>query len=115
VVRHDAPPTTPGDTGQPAGLNEVWTAIESQRGDLIVAEESSRLDRHPTKAGELFEAAADAGVRIICPNDYIDTADEDGPDRLHFAQSHHSRATFYTRRNEWEDSNANAINRRPVF
>jgi hypothetical protein len=35
----------------------VWSAIESKRVDLIVAEESSLLDRHPTKAGEMFEAA----------------------------------------------------------
>ena len=91
-------PEVSGEIADRPGINEVWTAIESKRVDLIVAEESSRLYRHPTKAGELFEAAVDAGVRIICMSDYIDTADEDWPDRLHFAQSHHSRANFYTRR-----------------
>jgi hypothetical protein len=45
------------------GINQIWTAIESKRVDLIVAEGSSRLYRHPTKPGELFEAAVDAGVR----------------------------------------------------
>jgi DNA invertase Pin-like site-specific DNA recombinase/DNA-binding transcriptional MerR regulator len=97
-VRDIREPEISGEIADRPGINEVWTAIESKRVDLIVAEESSRLYRHPTKAGELFEAAVDAGVRIICLSDYIDTADEDWPDRLHFAQSHHSRANFYTRR-----------------
>jgi len=97
-IRDIREPEISGEIADRPGINEVWTAIESKRVDLIVAEESSRLYRHPTKAGELFEAAVDAGVRIICLSDYIDTADEDWPDRLHFAQSHHSRANFYTRR-----------------
>ncbi|MFM7205867.1 MAG: hypothetical protein ACKO4T_04260 [Planctomycetaceae bacterium] len=49
--------------------NQVWAGIEAKRWDLIIAEESSRLYRHHTKAGELFESAVDAGVRVICPSD----------------------------------------------
>ena len=44
-----------------------------------------------------FESAVDAGVRVICPSDYIDTADDDWPDRLHMCQMQHSRSNFYTR------------------
>lgn len=39
----------------------------------------------------------DADVRVICPSDYIDTADDDWPDRLHMCQMQHSRSNFYTR------------------
>ena len=56
-------PEISGEIADRLGINEVWTAIESKRVDLIVAEESSRLYRHPKNAGDLFEAAVDAGVR----------------------------------------------------
>lgn len=58
---------------------------------------TSGLYRHHTKAGELFESAVDAGVRVICPSDYIDTADDDWPDRLNMCQMQHARSNFYTR------------------
>ena len=64
---------------------------------VIIAEESSRLYRHHTKAGELFESAVDAGVRVICPSDSIDTADDGWPDRLNMCQMQHARSNFYTR------------------
>ncbi len=64
---------------------------------MIIAEESSRLYRHHTKAGELFESAVDAGVRVICPSDSIDTADHDWPDRLNMCQTQHARSNFCTR------------------
>ena len=79
------------------GINEVWAGIESKRWDLIIAEESSRLYRHMTFAGQLFNTAVDAGIRILCPTDYIDTADEDWPERLNSSQSQHSRANYYNR------------------
>ena len=40
-----------GDPDRP-GINQVWAGIESKKWDLIIAEESSRLYRHHTKAGE---------------------------------------------------------------
>ena len=79
------------------GINEVWAGIESKRWDLIIAEESSRLYRHMTFAGLLFNTAVDAGIRILCPTDYIDTADDDWPERLNSSQSSHSRANYYNR------------------
>lgn len=76
------------------GINEVWAGIEAGRWDLIIAEESSRLYRHMTFAGQLFNTAVDAGIRILCPTDSIDTADEDWPERLNSSQSSHSRANL---------------------
>ena len=91
-------PEMSGEVADRPGINQVWAGIEAKRWDLIIAEESSRLYRHHTKAGELFESAVDAGIRIICPSDYIDTADDDWPDRLHMCQMQHSRSNFYTRK-----------------
>ncbi len=90
-------PEVSGEIADRPGINQVWAGIEAKRWDVIVAEESSRLYRHHTKAGELFESAVDAGVRVICPSDYIDTADDDWPDRLHMCQMQHARSNFYTR------------------
>lgn len=87
-----------GEIADRPGINQVWAGIEAKRWDLIIAEESSRLYRHHTKAGELFESAVDADIRIICPSDYIDTADDDWPDRLHMSQMQHARSNFYTRK-----------------
>ncbi len=91
-------PEVSGEIADRPGINQVWAGIESKRWDMIIAEESSRLYRHHTKAGELFESAVDADVRIICPSDYIDTADDDWPDRLHMCQMQHARSNFYTRK-----------------
>jgi site-specific DNA recombinase len=90
-------PEVSGEIADRPGINQVWAGIEARRWDVIIAEESSRLYRHHTKAGELFESAVDAGVRVICPSDYIDTADDDWPDRLHMCQMQHARSNFYTR------------------
>jgi hypothetical protein len=80
-----AEPEVSGEIADRPGINQVWAGIEAKRWHLIIAEESSRLYRHHTKAGELFESAVDADVRVICTSDYIDTADDDWPDRLHDA------------------------------
>ncbi len=90
-------PEISGEIADRPGINQVWAGIAAKRWDLILAEESSRLYRHHTKAGELFESAVDAGVRIVCPSDYIDTGDDDWPDRLHTCQMQHARSNFYTR------------------
>jgi DNA invertase Pin-like site-specific DNA recombinase len=90
-------PEVSGEIADRPGINQVWAGIEAKRWDVIIAEESSRLYRHHTKAGELFESAVDAGVRIICPSDVLDTLDDDWPDRLHMCQMQHARSNFYTR------------------
>ena len=93
-----AEPEVSGEIADRPGINQVWAGIEAKRWHLIIAEESSRLYRHHTKAGELFESAVDADVRVICTSDYIDTADDDWPDRLHMSQMQHARSNFYTRK-----------------
>ena len=90
-------PEVSGEIADRPGINQVWAGIEAKRWDVIIAEKSSRLYRHHTKAGELFESAVDAGVRVICPSDYIETADDDWPDRLNMCQMQHTRSNFYTR------------------
>ena len=97
VIDYVKEPEISGEIADRPGINQVWAGIEAKRWDLILAEESSRLYRHHTKAGELFESAVDAGIRVICPSDYIDTADEDWPDRLNMCQMQHSRSNYYAR------------------
>ncbi len=97
VIDYVKEPEVSGEIADRSGINQVWAGIEAKRWDLIIAEESSRLYRHHTKAGELFESAVDAGVRVICPSDYIDTADDDWPDRLHMCQMQHARSNYYVR------------------
>jgi len=87
-----------GEIADRPGINQVWAGIKAHRWDVILAEESSRLYRHMTFASQFFDAAVDAGIRVICPTDYIDTADEDWPERLHAALGHHGRANHFTRR-----------------
>jgi len=90
-------PEVSGELMSRPGINEIWAGIESRRWDVIIAEESSRLYRHMTFAHQLFNTAVDAGIRILCPTDYIDTADEDWPERLNSSQSQHSRANYFNR------------------
>ena len=90
-------PEVSGELLSRPGINQIWSGIESKRWDLIVSEESSRLYRHMTFAHQLFNMAVDAGIRILCPTDYIDTTDEDWPERLSASQSQHSRANYYNR------------------
>ncbi len=90
-------PEISGELMSRRGINEIWSGIESKRWDLIVSEESSRLYRHMTFSHQLFNTAVDAGIRILCPTDYIDTTDEDWPERLSSSQSQHSRANYYSR------------------
>lgn len=80
------------------GIDEVRSGILEHRWDLILSEDASRLYRHETACGELVEEAVDQGVRVICANDFVDTAHEDWDDRLHEALRHHAKANRYTSR-----------------
>jgi DNA invertase Pin-like site-specific DNA recombinase len=91
-------PEISGEIADRPGINQVWAGIKTHRWDVILAEESSRLYRHMTFASQFFDTAVDAGIRVICPTDFIDTADEDWPERLHAALGHHGRANHFTRR-----------------
>jgi len=96
VVEVITEPEVSGEIADRPGIKQVWAGIEAKRW-LILAEESSRLYPHHTKAGELFESAVDADVRIICPSDVLDTKDDDWPDRLHVCQMQRARSNFSTR------------------
>lgn len=90
-------PEISGEIADPPGINQVWAGIKDHRWDVILAEESSRLYRHMTFASPLFDTAVDAGIRVICPTDSIDTADEDWPERLPTSLGHHGRGNHFTR------------------
>ena len=58
------------------GIDQVHVGCLERRWNLILAEDGSRLYRHETAAGELIETAVDEGIRVICINDFVDTAQE---------------------------------------
>ena len=59
------------------GINDVKAAIRDVDVDLIVTEESSRLFRRQGPCLDLVDGAVDNGIRVICVNDQVDTADEE--------------------------------------
>jgi len=78
-----APQGESGENSSPAPVGRLVQAISQgpeERADQHLRRPSDPPgNRHPTKAGELFEAAVDAGMPIIWSSDCIDTADEDWP------------------------------------
>jgi DNA invertase Pin-like site-specific DNA recombinase len=78
------------------GIDQVRAGVAARRWELIVVEDSGRLFRHETACGELIEAAVDNGIRVVCINDGVDTAEEDWEDPLHEALLHHARSNRYT-------------------
>jgi DNA invertase Pin-like site-specific DNA recombinase len=78
------------------GINQVREGIQRKAWDLIVVEDSSRLFRDPSFCIELVRSAVHQGIRVICINDYVDTAEEDRwEEQLYEAQRHHSSAIKY--------------------
>jgi hypothetical protein len=59
------------------GIDQVRDGIRARRWDLLIVEDSSRLFRHETACGELIETAVDCGLRVLCLNDDVDTAEEE--------------------------------------
>ena len=72
-------PEISGEIADRPGINQVWAGMRDHRWDVILAEESSRLYRHMTFASQFFDTAVDAGIRVICPTDYIDQASPGKP------------------------------------
>jgi hypothetical protein len=87
-------PEVSGEIADRPGINQVWAGIEAKRWDVIIAEESSRLYRHHTKAGELFESAAEVGEWL---------------DSIKFAKA------SWARQAKWTAANVNAIIRRTIY
>jgi len=89
-------PETSGELVSRPGIDEVRAGILTRRWDIIIVEDSSRLYRHETACGELIEAAVDKGIRVICINDNVDTAEEYWEDPLHHAARHHASSNVFT-------------------
>lgn len=79
------------------GIDAVREGIINKRWDLLVSEESSRLFRHPSGCMTFFEEAVDIGLRLICLNDFIDTAEDNWQKHLRDAQDNHCEANRLTR------------------
>lgn len=78
------------------GINELRNGIREGRWDLLICEDSSRLFRHDTAAIELIHTAVDAGMRVICINDSVDTSEDGWEDRLSDSVKHHARTNRHT-------------------
>ena len=81
------------------GIDLVREGIAKRKWDLIICEDSSRLSRNVAPALQLVGAAVDNGIRVICINDDVDTADkEHWEERLTEALSHHAQSNRFTSR-----------------
>jgi DNA invertase Pin-like site-specific DNA recombinase len=90
-------PEISGEQLDRPGINRIRAGIKTSRWDVILAEESSRFFRDAVFAGQLFYEAVDAGIRVICPSDGLDTAESDWMGRLMACQAQHSGSNDYTR------------------
>ena len=72
---YESDPETSGEMVSRPGINRVREIVASRQCDVIICEDSSRLFRHVTAAGELIDTAVDLGIRVICINDDVDTAE----------------------------------------
>ncbi|WP_197995431.1 recombinase family protein [Gimesia algae] len=88
---------TSGEHYSRPGIDQVLHGIAKRKWDLIICEDSSRLYRGIAPCMNLFSPAVDNGIRIICINDGVDTANDDWPQRLEDAQKHHGQDNYYTR------------------
>jgi Resolvase, N terminal domain len=57
-------------------MKELWRRIKAKECDLVVAEDISRIFRNPRLQWDFVQDAVDAGVRVICIADNLDTADD---------------------------------------
>ena len=82
------------------GIDQVKLDIERGSIDLLISEEASRLYRNYVFCVQLVDTAVDAGIRVMCLSDRIDTADEEDvwDERLRRACEHHAESSRYTRR-----------------
>ncbi len=97
IVHHISDEGVSGEHRDRPGLSELRQGIADRRWKVILCEDSSRLYRGTALCIELVDFAVDHDVRVICINDFVDTADEDWQQRLEEAQRHHGQDNFYTR------------------
>ncbi len=96
-IKHISDEGISGEVRDRPGTQELLRDIEARRIDLIICEDSSRLYRGIDLCMSIFGPAVDNGIRIICLNDNVDTANDDWENRLQEAQRHHGQDNFYTR------------------
>jgi DNA invertase Pin-like site-specific DNA recombinase len=72
-------------------LAEAVDHIESQRFDVVLAEDLARICRR-RRAYDFCELCVDCGTRLIALNDHIDTADSGWEDRAFISTWHHERS-----------------------
>lgn len=86
-----------GELQSRPGIDKVREGLRKRRWDLILVEDSSRLFRGIQWCLPLVGLAVDQGIRVICINDSVDTANDDWEQRLTDAQLHHGKDNYYTR------------------
>ncbi|HEV7280425.1 MAG TPA: recombinase family protein [Pirellulaceae bacterium] len=77
------------------GIDAIWAAIDKRGFDLLVAEDSSRLYRNESACMRLGETIVDQGIRLICINDYVDSAERAWHDRFSEAAHHHAKSNAF--------------------
>ena len=73
-------------------IDQARARVAKRSWGVIVCEDSSRLFRSVGPCMDFVGSCVDAGIRVICINDDVDTANEDWQDRLEEAQRHHGGA-----------------------
>ncbi|MBS1984665.1 MAG: recombinase family protein [Bdellovibrionales bacterium] len=86
-----------GELQSRPGIDKAREGIRKHRWDLIVVEDSSRLYRGIQWCLPLVGLAVNQGIRVICINDGVDTANDDWEQKLTDAQLHHGKDNYYTR------------------
>jgi site-specific DNA recombinase len=86
-----------GELRNRPGIDKIWRGVEVATWDLLICEDSGRLFRNESACIELIEIAVDAGMRVVCINDDVDSDVPGWQDRLRDAARHHAKANFYTR------------------
>jgi DNA invertase Pin-like site-specific DNA recombinase len=81
-----------------ATIIEAEEEIESGSWDLVLCEDLSRPYRNPRHQMAFVQNAVDAGVRVICIGDNLDTADENWEVALQLAVARHGLYIPDTRR-----------------
>jgi len=82
TVLYDREEANPGAHPDRPGIHWLRQLVEQDAVDVILADESSRLFRGIGCFQEFADLASQHGVRIMCLNDGIDTAQENWMQRL---------------------------------
>ena len=89
---------TSGLLAQRQTMTELWELVGTDEWDLIVAEDLSRIFRNPRFQWAFVQDAVDAGIRVICFADILDTADENWETSVAVATLRHGLTIPDTRR-----------------